>query len=33
MFYFETKFKEKVDEVFKILKSLQKMPDSKLPGV
>ena len=33
MYYFETKFKEKVQEVSKILKSLQKVPDSKLPGV
>ena len=30
MFYFETKFKEEVLEVFKILKSLQKVPDPKL---
>ena len=33
MFYFVTKFKEKVQEVSKILKSLQKVLDSKLPGV
>ena len=33
MFYFETKFKEKVQEVSKILKSLQKVPDAKLSGV
>ena len=33
MFYFVTKFKEKVQEVSKILKSLQKVPNSKLPGV
>ena len=33
MIYFETKFKEKVQEVSKILKSLQKVPDPKLSGV
>ena len=33
MFYFDTKFKEKVREVSKILKNLQKVPDPKLSGV
>ena len=33
MFYFEIKFKEKVQEVSKILKSQQKVPDPKSSGV